>query len=330
MKVGGAGPGLAGGGQFSVKPPAVSEFEPLPAPVLHSIDAADGWKLRVWDFAPANQRPMAIVVAGHAMLADSRTLCRPDRPTLVAVLVAAGFRVLVPDLRGHGESGPLAADGGEWSMDDLVADVRHYVELARGLEPGLPLALLGHSLFSQAAMAWLGQNPDPSVRALVAINSSVWNRRFEPNRLIWWLKRLVFGFTVIVTRYVGYLPAIQFRVGTADECKKYWLQFQAWIRADRWGPIDGKGDWFAGLEQIRAPLLHVMSEGDRLYARPAAAVRLTAPVPNRELLILGRDDAPGELSTLRPNHMGLITNPRNSLAWYWISGWLQRTLGLLN
>src|SRR5690606_9816302 len=150
------------------------------------------------------RRPLGIVIAGHAMMADSRTICRPDRPTIASVLVAAGFRVLVPDLRGHGESGPLARDGGDWTMDELVTDVGHYVELARSLEPELPVALLGHSLFSHAALAWLGQNPDPGVRALVAISCSVWNKRFEPSRFWWLIKRLLFWPSVIITRLVGY------------------------------------------------------------------------------------------------------------------------------
>lgn len=307
------------------------DFETLPAPVLHSLDADDGWLLRVWDFSPIErQRPIGIIVAGHAMMVDSRTICRPDRPTIASVLVAAGFRVLVPDLRGHGESGPLASEGGDWTMDDLVHDVRHYVDLARSLEPELPIALLGHSLFSQAAMAWLGQNPDPDVRALVAMSCSVWNKRFEPSRGWWLVKRLIAWATVILTELVGYLPVRRLRAGTADEARGFWRQFHAWIRADRWGSSDGKVDYWRSLETIRAPFLHVMSEGDRLYARPPAAIRLSAPIHTRELLILGRDDAPGELAQLRPNHMGLVTKPSSKLAWHWISGWLQRATGVLD
>lgn len=302
------------------------EFEALPPPVLHSIQALDGWILRVWDFSPTDRRePIAVIVAGHAMMVDSRTLCRPDQPTLASVLVAAGFRVLVPDLRGHGDSGPRAGEGGDWTIDDLVGDVALYVDLARALEPGRPICLLGHSLFAHLALAWLGQNPDPSVRALVLLSCSVWNRRFEPSRVIWWIKRALFWLTSLVVELLGHLPVRRLRLGTADEARGFWRQFHGHVRRDRWDSLDGV-DWWAGLDSIRAPVLHVLSEGDLLSARPPAAAQLSARISQRELLVLGRDDAPGELARLRPNHMQLVTSPRSKLAWHWIAGWLERVL----
>ncbi|PRP98078.1 Alpha/beta hydrolase family protein [Enhygromyxa salina] len=321
----------------------MTDFEALPSPVLHSVAALDGWLLRVWDFSPApiregregrdgpgieERRTVGVIVAGHAMMADSRTLCRPERATIVSVLVAAGFRVLVPDLRGHGESGPPASRGGDWNMDDLVGDVGHYVDLARSLEPELPVMLLGHSVFAHAALAWLGQNPDPSVRALVAMSCAIWNRRFEPLRWRWWLKRLLIWPTVLITELVGYMPARLLRLGSADEARSFWRQFHGFMRRDRWDSKDGKIDYFANLEHIRAPVLHVMSEGDRLYAPPTTCARLSAPINHRELLVLGRDDAPGDLARLRPDHMGMVTSAKSKLAWHWVAGWLRRKLGV--
>ncbi|MCA9680804.1 MAG: alpha/beta fold hydrolase, partial [Myxococcales bacterium] len=183
-----------------------SDSEVLPAPVLHSLAAGDGWLLRVWDYwtGSASSRPgegpRGVVILGHAMLADSRTLARPDRPSLASVLVEAGFRVLVPDLRGHGQSGPCPRDGGDWVLDDIVEDIGVYVDLARSLEPQRPIALVGHSLFGLASLAWIGQNPDPKVRAVAAVTCDIWNHRFEPSRLFWWLKLALYLFTVLITK----------------------------------------------------------------------------------------------------------------------------------
>jgi predicted alpha/beta hydrolase len=306
----------------------VHEFEPLPAPVLHSLTAEDGWLLRIWDFAPLDP-PRAIVVVGHAMMVDSRTICRPDRPTLASVLVAAGFRVLVPDLRGHGESGPLAAQGGQWTDDDIVGDVGCYVALARALEPERQLVLVGHSLFGHTAMAWLGQHAHAAgreVAALVAVSCDVWNRRFEPRPAIWWFKRGIHALAVAAALVIGYMPARRLRLGTADESLGYFRQFHAWITGNRWCDRQGEVDYHAGLAAIRCPFLHVLSEGDHLYARPVSALRMSAPISTREVVVLGRDDAPGELARLRPDHMQTLTDPRNKLAWHWLAGWLTRKL----
>lgn len=308
----------------------VNPHETLPRPVLHTLTARDGWLLRVWDFVPHEGRAggavRGVVIASHAMMTDSRSLCRPDRPSIAAVLVAAGFRVLVPDLRGHGESGPQPAEGGDWTLDDLVGDVSHYVELAAVLEPDRPIALLGHCMFAKVALAWLGQQRDSPVAALAALNCVVWNRRFEPSRWRWLLARAGWLLGRLLAAAVGYFPARRLRIGASDVGRSYWRQYDRHMRQDRWDSIDGRVDYYAGLAKIRAPVLHVLSEGDWLLARPRAGVRFTAPVESRELLILGRDDAPGELAHLRPGHMATLSDPGSKLAWHWIAGWLERRL----
>ena len=309
---------------------AVNAHETLPSPVMHTITAREGWLLRVWDFVPTSGRAggsvRGVVIASHAMMVDSRTLCRPDRPTLVAVLVAAGFRVLVPDLRGHGESGPRPAEGGDWTFDELVGDVDHYVELASVLEPERPLVFVGHCMFAKIALAWLGQNPDARVSAFAALSVAVWNRRFEPSLWRWMLGRAGWLLGRLLAAVIGYVPARRLRLGSADVGRSYWRQYDDQMRRNRWDSLDGRIDYYAGLAKIRVPVLHLLSEGDWLFASPKAGVRFSATIPERELLVLGRDDAPGELRRLRPGHMATVTDPRSKLAWHWVAGWLERTL----
>ena len=224
----------------------------------------------------------------------------------------------VPDLRGRGMSGPTASEGGQWDYDDHVADVGVWVRAAREAHPHEPLHLLGHSLFGNASLAWLGQHPDAPVRTLVLLCVDIWGRSREPRRWRWWVKRALFSFTEALVRVWGYLPARGLRAGTADESAAYWAQFGRWMRRDTWERADGAVDYEAGVAAVKVPTLHVLSRGDRLYAVPEAARRLTRALPGRTLKIVGQGRSP----RTSPGHMTLVTDPRHRDLWAEIATWI--------
>jgi predicted alpha/beta hydrolase len=291
----------------------------------HRVHAPDGWLLDVLDLEPAGPA-RGLVIAGHAMMVDRRTY-RPNHPTragrpgLAPALVDAGFRVLLPDLRGHGRSGPTPREGGDWSYDQLVADTGVYVDLARSLAPTLPIALLGHSLFAHTSLAWLGQHPDAPVAAHVALAMDVWMRTCEPSRARWLAKRATMSAGAAVAAVTGYLPSGRLGLGSMDEAASYWADIARGVRSGVWVSRDGV-DYHAGLAAVRCPCLHVVSAGDRLLANPAAALRLTAAIPRRTAWQLGTDAAFAEL---RPDHMGLLTGPSETL-WRALAQWLAQQL----
>ncbi|MEZ4451411.1 MAG: alpha/beta fold hydrolase [Nannocystaceae bacterium] len=288
--------------------------------VRRSIAAADGWTLDVLEVL-SQGTARGLVIAGHAMMVDRRTLLRSDRPSLVATLAAAGFRVLVPDARGHGASGPRAEEGGVWTYDDLVDDTAPLLALARALAPGLPIALLGHSLFAHTSLAWLVQHPDAPVAAHIGLAMDVWGRGREPSPIKWAQKRLQLAVSGGLARVLGRFPARRLGIGSNDESLAYWR----WFRRP-WGRADGSVDYAASLPKLRLPCLHVVSRGDRLLARPAAALRLTAGLADREVWHLGHPSAPGELAALAPDHMGVVTDPGSAPLWRALAGWLDRRL----
>ena len=56
--------------------------------LLHTVQV-DGWSLAVSEL-PARGRARGVVVAGHAMMANRRTLDRPHGQGLASTLAAAG------------------------------------------------------------------------------------------------------------------------------------------------------------------------------------------------------------------------------------------------
>jgi pimeloyl-ACP methyl ester carboxylesterase len=78
------------------------------------------------------------VVALHGITGNAGAFARPGR-----VLAERGYRVLAPDMRGHGES---ARGDGDFSTTSLLADIA-------ACTPTAPDALIGHSFGGYLAQA---------------------------------------------------------------------------------------------------------------------------------------------------------------------------------
>lgn len=177
-----------------------------PAPIDRSPIAArtgDGWLLR----GERLRGEGPVVVCGHAMMVDRRTLDRPPGHGLASALAARGFDVLVFDARGHGQSVPRAEHGGRWTYDDIVRrDVPAMVRRARSIADGRKVVVLGHSLIGHAAMiaaglrsghapalarahvcAWSSAAALRLERSACAISPAAgfrWARRADPERVV--------------------------------------------------------------------------------------------------------------------------------------------------
>jgi pimeloyl-ACP methyl ester carboxylesterase len=77
----------------------------------------------------------------------------------VAALLGERYRVIAPDLRGHGDSDWVGA-GGYYHFPDYVADVD---DLVRRLGDGR-LSVVGHSMGGSIASYWAGARPDRAHR----------------------------------------------------------------------------------------------------------------------------------------------------------------------
>ncbi|MBN4059166.1 alpha/beta hydrolase [Endomicrobium sp. AH-315-J14] len=291
------------------------------------IEARDGWSLSVLDLEPPGE-PRAVVIAGHAMMVNRRTMYRPEGPSLATSLCEAGMRVLVPDLRGHGASGPGADRGGGWSYDSLIADVPVYLQLARELSPGVPVVIVGNSLFGHVSLAYLGTRspseaagPAGEVDAIVAFAVNIWNRRWTPSLPRHALKLALVALSAPTVGILGRLPVKRLGLGSEDEPGGYWRSMLDWAPGNRWGSELGV-DYAAGLANVSCPVLQVVSDGDRLLCHPDDGAAFGATLQNRELLHLGPACRVPELRGLRPGHVEMVHHPSCEPVWRWVASWI--------
>jgi predicted alpha/beta hydrolase len=335
-----------------LQPPDRSgETAPIPVPT------GDGWTIHLHPHvggggaegagAPSRgggdeSKPVLLLAPG--MMLSGRSLDRPRGRGMATALAARGHTVYLVDLRGHGASRPAAAEGGDWTYDQIVAfDVPAAVEAVAARHPGRRLVWIGHSLSAHAGAAAFGQRPELPLAGAVLISPVVWMRRHEPSAAAWLAKRATLSLWWGLTRTVGYMPARRLRIGSDDEAPGYVRQFLDWARANEWTsraefpglpsppgpphPWPGRVDYLAGLARVRFPILVVNARGDRLISRTAcvrcfADAFTGAPVTFWEL---GRRELglPGSRLRTEPGHMALVKDAESAPAWERIGKWIE-------
>ncbi len=113
-----------------------------------AFPATDGTSIAAYRWSDDSATPMAIVQIAHGMGEHAARYRR-----LAAELVGAGYVVYADDHRGHGRTaGSVEAQGdlGPGGWNGLVSDLGTLSAFAKVEQPGLPLALIGHSMGSFA------------------------------------------------------------------------------------------------------------------------------------------------------------------------------------
>lgn len=291
-----------------------------------TVEALDGWRLAVDYHPPEPGVPTrGALWMGHAMMANRRSLDRPEGEGLASTLAAAGYHVYKADLRGHGESGPLAAESGRWRYDDIVLqDIPALSAWVKKRHPDLPLVVVGHSLVGHGTLASLGQVTGQPVDAVVSIASNAWVRPLERSRLRWIKKRAALVPFVGLSRVYGYFPARRFKLGSEDEARAYVEQFAQWARTGRWGSADGIRDYLAGLGAVTQPVLAISGAGDTLLCPPRDCRAFHARLKNAPVTYweVSRSSRFG----YDANHMSLVTNSKCAPLWREIARWMNETL----
>lgn len=134
--------------------------------LAHIADDGTALFLRRWS---PDGAPRAVVQIAHGLAEHSGRYAR-----LAGALVAVGHVVYAHDHRGHGHSAPpgdLGFFGETEGWGKCVGDLASITRRARQEHPGLPVALLGHSMGSFMAQDYAARHGD-LVSALILSGSN--------------------------------------------------------------------------------------------------------------------------------------------------------------
>ena len=284
------------------------------------IRTSDGWSLRTDVHEPAGAA-IGTAVLAHALMARRSEFDRPPGAGVRQLLVDRGWRVVAFDFRGHGDSGPLAGQGGTFGYDDCVQrDLPAVFAFARATgERKRPVLIVGHSLGGHAALAAQAAEL-VAFDGVVVAGANVWIRAFEPSAPRWLIKRAsIFGAST-VSRRLGRFPARALRLGSDDEACALLCDFERFARTGLWKSADGAIDYLSSLARVRVPVLQVVSDGDRFECTPECGQRFVARCGGPyEVLRIARGDDGGP----PPDHMGMVTSGRARSTWARAEAWMR-------
>jgi len=132
----------------------------------------DGARLGLQQWAPADDKPWAVIVGVHGMndYANAFHLAGP-------YWAKDGIATLAYDQRGFGRS----PERGVWGGDQLMTeDLRTFVTLVRQRYPGAIVAVAGESMGGSVAIEAFASARPPKADRLVLISPGVWGWSTQP------------------------------------------------------------------------------------------------------------------------------------------------------
>lgn len=196
------------------------------------------------------------VILLHGSFSNRRFWYSPKNLGLGPFLARAGFDVWIAEMRGHGlsprnqhYSRNTVAD---YARDDLPAIAAFVCEQTRQAPHWI-----GHSLGGITLAAALGGHYlDERSAASVALFGS------QISRIYWPLKvpPVEWGSRLLLKRF-AHVSGSRFKRGPEDEPIGIALESLRWHRLfGRFG--DAERDWWAGLAEVKVPILAVTADGD--------------------------------------------------------------------
>lgn len=231
----------------------MADSESFPASAASFLDRPGGQVA----YEVSGQGPLVVLVPG---MGDLRGTYR----RLAPLLVAAGYRVALTDLRGHGDSDPGFDSYGDL---DTAGDIAALIEAL-----GAPAVVVGNSMGAGAAVCAAAERPE-LIRGLVLIGPFV--REHDVGALTRALMRAALAAPLAALTWKAYLPRL-YAGRTAADHDAYLRTVIASLRRPGYARAFSRSTRIshapaeARIGQVQAPALILMGEQDPDFPDPKA------------------------------------------------------------
>ena len=274
-------------------------------------------RLGIADQAEVRGAPVILL---HGSFSNRRFWFSPKGIGLGATLARAGFDVWIPEMRGHGLSprnrdyrSNRVADYAGYDLPAIAAFVHE--------QTGQPAHWLGHSLGGTTLAAALGgRYLDEELIASAAFFGTQVSRTYWPLKI----PAVEWGGRLVLKRF-AHLSGARLKRGPEDEPIGLAIESMRWFGLfGRFG--DKERDWWAGLAEVRVPILAVAGAGD--HQDPVWACRkLFEQIgsEHKRFVRLGKEDGFDNFGHVDM----LVSKPAQTQVWPLVQRWLNDPLSMV-
>jgi pimeloyl-ACP methyl ester carboxylesterase len=212
----------------------------------------------------------------HGMVEDGRIFYHTSGKGLGSYLASQGYQVYIADLRGIGKSTPaINAQSLHGQSETIIQDIPALIDFV--------LTQSGHKKLHIIAHSWGGVYLNSSLlRYPQLIPNIISGAYFGSKRQVKAqnIERLfkinfVWNFLCrIVSKRVGYLPAVKIKIGSENETTKSHHQCVAWVNANEWIDSDDQFNYqAAACENTLPPIRYYAGENDHSLGHYSDVIR---------------------------------------------------------
>jgi len=241
----------------------------------------ENYKLHLKRFWSTDNAPSVFLV--HGSIEDGKIFYSKSGKGFAPFLAENGFDVFIADLRGRGKSTPHASiDNNFGHASAFEKDIPDFIKKIKSTTGKEPKHWVSHSWGGVHLMAYLAKNEAPDLKSMVFFGSK---RDIRVQNLKKWLvvDLLWFGFCTFLAKTKGFLPARQYKIGSADEAKNYFLEVNKWVRSRDWKDLRDGFDYASALQSKKLPpILSITGASDRQIGHPVDCQRLLKEIGDQD------------------------------------------------